>query len=300
MYRDVLISPEDIGLYGAFIPECYHEGLKKQEIFAIATFAPGLEDDLVGVVIMGVGGSRANILWFVTAEGYEGSDAEMEMIYSRVRDAEVFGDAEGISAEFPISFGKERFMSLFGSLGFATEETVSNVVEFPLGSINKERLHEKADHSGIMTLKETDTRVLHELGNLMANDSRNIAIEIPVEWDRYDGDLSLVHMDGHIPVGLILVTRTEDHVCVELAYEHTPKGILRLVSVLVSNAEKHLSPDTKIVIPVLEQRIFGLLKVIAPKAVRGGLLKASMTFEHEIPVSPAEIETLLNEPDTPI
>lgn len=295
MYREVLIAPEDIENYSAYIPDGYIEGIRRQEYYAIATYDPGLDDDLVGVTVMGVRGSWAWILWFEVSDGYEDSDIAEEMISSRIRDAEVFGDAEGISAEFPLSFGKDRFMDLFGSLGFETEEVESNVAEFTLNSINKDKLPMSGEDKNFVTLKEADDGVLRELGNLMANDERNIPIEIPVEWELYDPELSLVHMDGSVPAGLILVIRADDHVNVELAYEHEPRNILALIAALVSNGEKKLDPGTTIVVPVVEKKIFGLLEEIAPDAKRGGLLKASLRFDRDMPVTDEEIESLLEE-----
>ena len=295
MFRDILIPAEDTARYGALIPDYYHEGIRQQEYYAVATYAPGLDDELAGVVIMGVNDTWARILWYGVTEEYAGSEAEEEMISSRIRDAEAFGEAEGIIAEFPASFGKDRFMNLFGSLGFETEETESNVAEFSLGSIEKDKLPEADGRNDIIPLKEAEDSVLRELGNLMANDIRNIPVEIPVEWDRYDKDLSLVHMDGDVPAGLILITRSDDHVSVDLAYEKETGNIMALLAALVLNGEKILEPDTRIVIPVVDQRIFGLLKEIAPEAKRGGLLKATLRFDRDMPVTPEEIESLLEE-----
>ncbi len=113
--------------------------------------------------------------------------------------------------------------------------------------------------------------------------------------NRYDKDLSLVHMDGDVPAGLILITRSDDHVSVDLAYEKETGNIMALLAALVLNGEKILEPDTRIVIPVVDQRIFGLLKEIAPEAKRGGLLKAILRFDRDMPVTPEEIESLLEE-----
>lgn len=287
MYKNQLIIPEDIGKYGELIPEFYHERLRKGELFAIASYESRFPRDLlVGVVIMGVRESWTQILWLALTEAYDTDDRAEDLVRERILDAVQDGEAEGIFVEFPASFGKDRFFSIFGSLDFRTEEISGNVLEFTLGSIHTDKLPVLKNDHGVISLKEADTHILHELGNLMANDERLIPVEIPVSWKSYDQDLSLIHMVDNMPAGLILVTSKEKAARVELAYENTPKGILKLVSVLVSKALEEKDPDTLITIAILEEKLFDMIKVIVPDAKRPDILKGYLVFEKEERLSP--------------
>ncbi len=303
MYRNQLIDPEDLDIFAGFIPDVYYERLKNGELYAIATIDYlRAENALVGVVIMGVLESWAQIIWYGLTAEYDTEYYTYDLILQRVRDARDGGQAKGIFAEIPANENNKYMIScLFSGMGFEVYESQSNVLEFTLSSIKSFKLHEaiakrekglpessgseevsSLKNSGeIIQLKDADETILRSLGNLMANDERPVPVEIPVLWDRYDKDLSIIHMTEDGPSGVVLVSLQNDDVYLKLAYEKEGLGMLKMIAALIDEGIEKLDPDTKILIPMVEDRIMDLIKLVVPKPERSMLIKAYRTFETE-------------------
>ena len=301
MYRNILIEDNDIEKFAGFIPECYHERLRDKELYAIATIDYlRAENALVGVVIMGVLDSWAQIIWYGLTAEYDTEYYTYDLILERVRDACYGGQAKGIFAEIPANEDNKNMIScLFSGMGFEVYESQSNVLEFPLNSIKAFKLHEAiAKHekelpessrtdefsklkssSEIILLKSADETILRSLGNLMANDERPVPVEIPVLWDRYDKDLSIIHMTEDGPSGVVLVSLQNEDVYIKLAYEKEGLGMLKMIAALIEEGIEKLDPDTRILIPVVEERILDKIKLVVPKPERSLLIKAYRAFE---------------------
>lgn len=275
MYIDQLIDSKDIEKYGNLIPECFHERIRREELFAVETrdpCYPGL--DLIGVTVSGVRDSWAEILWYSMTDNYNHPFYVRELIRKRVRDAKLGGEAAGVYCSFPKDFENGKIAEILSDIGFEVREASSRVLQFTLRGLNSERLPEHIDRSSFIPVKFADTLTLRKLSSLMADDPRNIPVDIPVPWERYDPELSIIHLEKGVPAGTILITRRDNRISADLAYETTPTGILRLVSFLIKEAEKKLSPDTIVTVPIVNDRLFSVMKIIAPEAERKELVKA--------------------------
>lgn len=280
MYIDQLIDSKDIEKYGNLIPECFHERIRREELFAVETrdpCYPGL--DLIGVTVLGVRDSWAEILWYSLTDNYNQPFYVEELIRQRIRDITLEGGARGVYCSFPADLENGKISEILLGLGFEVRKDKSRVLTFALRGVNSERLPEHVDRSSFISIKDADSAVLRNLSIFMANDPRNIPVDIPVKWERYDPALSIIHMEKGTPVGTILIRRRERRVSVDLAFETTPTGILKLVSLLVKEAEKNLDPDTIITVPIVNDRLFSVMKIIAPEAERKELVKAAYIIE---------------------
>ena len=269
-----IIDKKVLADFGGLIPEFYHEGIAAGEIFAIASYDGSVaEDNLMGVTVMGVSGQWAQIMWYDLTAEYDTPWYLSDLIKARVTDAALGGQAEGIYAVLS-GPDREEKARVFARNGFEIVESVSNVLEFELGKINREKLPRLKNGSDYSSLKDADNKTLRILSNHMANDERNIPVEIPVLWERYDQKLSLIRTEDNEPVGAALVTRKKDEAVIELVYEKEPRGFLHMISALVEHAGKELEDTTRIIVPVLDERLFDVLKVLAPDAKRPELLRA--------------------------
>lgn len=280
-----IIDKNRLEEFGGLIPDFYHEGIASGELFAVASFDGGIsEDSLVGVTVMGISGQWAQIMWYALTEEYDTPWYLSDLIKDRVADTALKGQAEGI---FTVLTGPDRKekAEVFSRNGFEIVESVSNVLEFEFGSINREKLPRLKHETDYLNLGKADHKILRILANHMANDERNIPVEIPVLWARYDQKLSLIRTENNEPVGVALVTVKKEEAVVELLYEKEPKGFLHMISALVEHAEKELGDSARIIVPVLDERLFDVLKVLAPAADRSEVLRAYMNFrDSQVPL----------------
>ncbi len=279
MYISQLIEAERIEEYGSLIPECYRRGIERGKLFAVETLDPLYpETGLMGVTVMGVRDSWAGILWYALTEEFDEPYYAKIMIRERLKAAYYDGEAVGVYATFPKTPENEERLRVFEDLEFEIKKDLSHVLEFSLGSINTERLPSHFDEDSFFPLKKADRETLKALNHLMAEDERNIPVEIPVPWDRFDKELSMIHVENGAPKGVILVSGKEEKVSVDLAFETTPTGILRLVAALAKEILKKKEPDTVITVPIVNDRLFDVMKVVAPKAERAEIYKAYYIF----------------------
>lgn len=283
MFESFPIDKERIEDYGDLIPDCYYERLKLDEIFAVATVDTSSgasdEDVLVGVVIVGLQESWVKILWYALTPDYDTPDYARDLIRDRVFDAYHGGKALGVFAELPVQGRKNDLFEIFKTGGFDVSFSESKVVSFPLKSLIE--LTKVNNSRDFITLGKASNQIKNVLGNLMAHDRRAIPIEIPVKWENYNKSLSLIHMKGDKPVGAILNSISGKSVIVELAYEHSPQGFILLVSALIELARTLLPPDVEIIVPLVETRLVGFLKKLAPEAEGAEVMKAYYRFNRE-------------------
>lgn len=283
MLVSVLIDPKNMKAYGDLIPDCYHERLYSGEISAIASMDDSSDavqgDALVGVVVLDVAEEWVKILWYALTPDYDSPDYARSMIEDRVLDAYLGGKAKGIFAELPAGERRSELEEIFVPLGFEVSYSESRVLSFLLEDTKAiPVVKSSAEFVPLGRLSAQDRRVF---GNLIAQDKRAIPVEIPVCWDSYDQDLSLVHLCDGKPVGAILLRSSRGRMIVELGYENSPRGFVSLLSAIVERARAALSPDTEIIVPLVNERLAEFLKKVVSGLKGTELMKAYRRFERE-------------------
>ena len=282
MFIHQRIAKDEIDNYSELIPVLYHDGIRNGKFFAVLTFDGTAEaEKLVGAVVMGVSHYWAQIRYYWLAPSYDTPDYLSDLIAARITDAMTGGHADGIYTIISGSEKGESDAAVFASQGFEIVRSKSSVLDFTIGGIDATRLAKYRKKNDIVMLKDMDQKMLRVLSNHMAVDGRNVPIEIPVEWDKYDQSLSLVRVEDDVPLGLALVSTDKDMVMIDLVYERDPHGLLSLIAALVSEGREKLSEDTRVRVAVLEERFFDLFHMIAPEAERSSVIKAYLPFHIE-------------------
>ena len=274
------IEPKSLEIFGNLIPEALKEEIRSEELFAVASFDTADADEpLVGVTVMGTADLWAQIVWYALTPSYDTPRYLGRMIRERVTDALAAGEAEGVYAALPTYERTKADARAFAAEGFEIVDSKSNVLSFALESLKTDKLPEMKDPKEFISLGKADDRTLRMLANHMAHDARNVPVEIPVRWEQYDKDLSIIRMEEENPIGVALVRIKDGTAYISLVYEKEPRDFLRMISVLIRRGTEKLDKSTQVIVPIVDERIFEVMKAIAPDAERASQTKAYLRFE---------------------
>ena len=97
-------------------------------------------------------------------------------------------------------------------------------------------------------------------------DERSVPLTVPVDWSRYDENISVVYMNGIAPEGVLLFERQENDLIFSCAWAVEPKELAGMLVSALAQAEQLLPADTVVLIPVIDRRVGELVEKLVPSA----------------------------------
>ena len=275
---DVRISKNDIKRHREMIPPAYSAMISSGDAICLLTIDDYRGDVPMGLSVLDVRDRWAKILWLGMFDDYNSDEYAADIIKKRVRDARKAGELLGIFADFEETEDSRLLYNAYTLSGFEVSGGMSPVCSFLLSDVDRQWLPRSGDANNYVSLLDADDNVKRKLASIIEQDERPIPVELPIEWKKYDGRLSVISMEEGAPNGVILVKKQGDIVTLSLAYVRSG-NILRLVSRLVETGDKLLPPDARIVVPVVETKLYEMIERIAPGSVRSVINHAYLPFE---------------------
>ncbi len=276
--RDYLLNEEELADFSDMIPNRYQSLVASKEVFAILTMDDFNDNEPVGICVMGVREGWAQILECAMFPGYDSEDYAADIIERRIRDAQKAGYAKGIFAEFEETVGSMSLSSAYALAGFEIQRSRGNVFEFALSDVDRHMLPNPGDMKKYIRIAEADENMRRSLAKVIQTDKRSIPVSLPIQWRQYDRALSLIRLDDGEPSGTVLVQREDDIINIALLYSKSGEGFLKMISALIANGGNVVTSDTRIIVPIVEKRLFDVMKKLVPGGEASTEFKAYLPF----------------------
>ncbi len=282
--KNVFITPEMLKKNPSLIPASYLNPVLNRELLAVLLVDQFSDNECVGIVIFGPRDNVIEIRHIELFNGYDTQDNAIFVLSSKFSEFEHFyGDSfSGVLASLSATADFNLWSDAFSSCGFQVSEAQGELFSFNLSQVQKKYMIKNLSYNSIVFLKNTDDYLLRAILSLIQEDPRPVPIELPINWDDYDPDLSFIRTDNGVPKGLMLVKRENDFVSIELGYDNDAKGFLKSISVLVNRSDELLSPDTLCIISAVNASLIPIVQKLIPDAKRNRRLIASKPFSQDL------------------
>jgi len=277
--EEKIITSDQLDLFSKIIPNIYFERIKSGELLAVAIIDSFYDNALIGCLVLGRQNNWVEILHFYISDDYITDVYAPLIIRQLFRRLEISAtDSIGIFSDFSVTDYNASIERSFRESGFDIDQTDGGIFSFNLSQIKRSLMIKNASSNNILLLKDADEHILHSMQSVIQEESKIVPIRLPINWDDYDKDLSLIRLSDGKPAGLILVQRNDRDVTVSLGYDTDAKGFLKSISALVEQADKILPLETECYIPVVNDSLIELIKYIVPEIKRNREFIAYKTF----------------------
>ncbi len=281
--NETMIEGSAVRYFGHVIPPFYQDRLQKGELFAVAAYDEGYDDELIGAVVIGERDGWAEILHVGLTPYYRSAEYAADLIGGRLFDLQGQPEIAGVFAEIPVSGEDDLLADAFRHEGFELNFGGGGVLTFPLGQLDTGKLMKNVRGADILPLAYADDDILRRITARIQADPRPVPVDLPIPWDSYDPVLSMIRMEGGVPAGLVLVERGRNRLTVSLCYDSGAEGVLKLISALAEQALETEEQDTEILVAVVQRKLYSVVKHLVPEAAQTALMKAYLPFVHRLP-----------------
>jgi hypothetical protein len=132
--------------------------------------------------------------------------------------------------------------------------------------------------SSIVPISQADDYLKKTEVSQIRLDSRLVPLPEPVDWERYDRELSVIAMTQSQPSGLLLVSRDGEDFVLNFAWSRDNRSILAMLSYALSVAEKTASPDAQLLIAAISESAEKLVRAIFSSAQPMKTTQAKLSF----------------------
>ena len=113
----------------------------------------------------------------------------------------------------------------------------------------------------------------------VTNDERMIPVSLPIPWNEYLQEISLIHANEKKNTsGMFLFSKIGDTVVFDLAYTSNAVIMASLIGNAIKIADSIFDPGQKILVPIVSEATRPLIERLVPKAHRDELLEAILWF----------------------
>ncbi len=280
-YLDVCVSPKNIESYGSYIPENYVSQIISGGLTVTAAYI-GSEapENFVGISITGIHEKWVELVWISTHERYK-KDREMLVSFARHIIAESYnaGRYHGIFSE--MHYPEElKISTILNDAGMYVYKENNNNYEFVLSDIVREdSILNAAEKIYCTPLCDTDEKVKTYLKNCILNDERLIPVELPIPWDEYIPEISVLHgNEKKKTFGMFLFSKVGDTIVFDLAYTSNAIIMASLIGNAIIIADKTFDPEQKFLVPIVSEATRPLIERLVPNAHRDEILQAVLWF----------------------
>lgn len=280
-YLDVYVSPKRISEFSDYIPENYVSQIIDGGLTVTATYIDSeTPDNFVGAYITGVHEKWVELVWLSTHKKYK-EDYERIISFARHIIAESYnaGRYHGIFSEMHIP--EELMIStVLKDAGMSVYLENNNNYEFVLSDIVREpSIMSAAEKLSCTPLMDAGDDIRSYLKNSVINDERMIPVALPIPWDDYMQDISILHANQKKnTTGMFLFSKVGDTVVFDLAYTSNAVIMASLIGNAIKIADKTFAPDQKFLVPIVSEATRPLIERLVPNAHRDEILQAVLWF----------------------
>ena len=281
MYNEHVIKARELRDYRKYIPGNYMAQLRSGHLTATAVYDGDRErDELVGVYVNGVHEGWFEIVWVGMGESYKSEVVTADFIRYFVRQARRTGKYKGAFMEPHITPENEHLKDVLRFAGMDVSVGKDNIFEFRLSEVIREKsLGTAAKGISRVQLQDASPEMKAAMEEAILQDERAVPVAIPIPWEDYRQDLSLLYAPPSSKSrGVLLFSEVGDSIFFELAYSDSPRTLAALVGSAILLAEDLFPPEQKILVPVVRETSRQLVEHLVPTASRGEVLEAIQWF----------------------
>ena len=281
--RDSRISSGAIADYGELIPDNYVSQIKNGSLKATAYYR---EEAFFGVSITGVHDGWMEIVWFAFSDPHPTREDATHLLAHIVNKAREENAYHGVFSELhmvpeegtlDLVFSMREILS---SIGFKTMVRKNNLYECRMKDVIDDRtLFAAAKKVSCVPLLFLTDREKDEIENIIYEDTGSVPVALPIPWSSYRQDLSYVHYDADKKsLGILFVSQVGDTMVMDLLYGKNPMVSAAILGTAIQMAREDLSPDQKLLVPIVLEATRPIVEKLAPTATREDLLEAYIHF----------------------
>ena len=156
----------------------------------------------------------------------------------------------------------------------------NNNYEFRLSDIIREpSIMAAAEKLTCTPLTDADEAKKKYIEKSIMTDERMIPVALPIPWDEYLQDISLIHSNEKKNTsGMFLFSKVGDTVVFDLAYTSNAVIMASLMGNAIKTADKIFDPEQKFLVPIVSEATRPLIERLVPNAHRDELLEAILWF----------------------
>ena len=275
--KDTRVSPGSIGEYGEHIPDNYVSQIKNASLKVTAYHR---DETFLGLSITGVHDDWLEVVWVSMAPESSGEEETAQVLAHMVNKAREEKIYHGIFAELHMSPETETMRKVLGSIGVHTFMRKNNLYECRMKDVIDDRtLFAAAKKVSCVPLLFLTDREKDEIENIIYEDTGSVPVALPIPWSSYRQDLSYVHYDADKKsLGMLFVSQVGDTMVMDLLYGKNPMVSAAILGTAIQMAREDLSPDQKLLVPIVLEATRPIVEKLAPTATREDLLEAYIHF----------------------
>ena len=288
MWNEYAITDKDHETLSPLIPPHFLKALKNGRISGTVTlndepFSP----PVVGVLLFSKVKRKLEIEWVALTSSYDMPYYGIDLVRRFTYSAMFRGIYSGVYARFR---EEDSMSQYFPGSDFVRYPDMSNVVRFTLADADPDRLLK----TGVLQkycvpLKDTNRQDKDGIFTSAAKSGKIIPLSKSVDWNQYDGDVSVLYIKDHLTEGAILTKKDGEDVVLSLLFSTDPMVTITLIRDCFERATGKYGSTQTIICPVINDVSMKLLEKIVTQTERPTLIRAEREFA-PLPVSLAEIE----------
>jgi GNAT superfamily N-acetyltransferase len=208
--------------------------------------------------------------WIWVAEDMRRKGAAWQLLMSLIRVSAGIPEVIGLSVRYPAE-GGDALTALFQRLGFAIEDGAMDGFHEKLSVLRQNSFFSRppTDIALVKPLKAVGAGLRTAFSRHIEALPDGAAVELPIAWEEYDGDLSMLYVKDDAVHGAVLMRRLSAD-ALELAFAYAQNGMpAAFASALYAVAEAGAAacpPDTDVSIIALTDASRNLAEKLIPGA----------------------------------
>lgn len=236
-----LIKKENVIRYEHLIPVDLHNHIEMENAFALGAYD---EKDNYGAGILlsseEEGWFRINLL--MVDRAYEETGITKLLLKELIEVLDQVPGIIGIRAFYNIDTSTAVLKNVLEEYGFQTTMEEESIYKLPLGKIAESAYFQKVlNRKNINKLKtrrlsSVSTEERKYISNLFYQMKTGVAIPLPVKWEEYDEDVSILFYEGDKNWGILLFKVWKN--CLELSYMSVNSSNVWIIPEMLLRAER--------------------------------------------------------------
>jgi len=275
MFTSHTVTGPALDGFREYIPDKYIDLVDADELTLTLVHGPsGDPEDVVGSAVTNTHGDWLEIIWTETRENYRTDTAIAEFIRYIITQARRVGRHGGVFVQIHEAEATPRTRDILRMAGFEITTRKNNIYSFTL---------EDVDSSGLKAgkgtfLADADPGMREAIEHVISADKRAVPVELPIPWQNYDPELSVLYTDGPGKGGLLLFSHLDESIVFELAYSSTPTILRTLLGAAYKKATELYDPEQVVIAPIVLTGSEKLIEFLAPNARSGQVLEGILRF----------------------
>ena len=275
MFISHTINGPALESFRPYIPEKYFDLVDAEELTLTEVRRNNWETgETVGSAITNAHEDWLEIIWVETREAYRSNTAIAEFIRYIITRARRIGRYTGVFVQVHETEETPRTRDILKMAGLEITVRKNNIYSFCLKDVDSSGL--KAGKS--VFVADAVVEELQTIEHIIMNDERAIPVDIPISWENYDPDLSVIRIDKKEHGGLLLFSHLLDRIVFELAYASDPVILRSLFGSACKKALELYGPEQVVIAPIVLTGSVKLIEYLVPNAKSGQVLEGLVHF----------------------